>query len=564
MAVLSSARDQLLILEQIANDAPIPEILAAIAYMIESSTSGLIANIMLLDPEHKVLTIGSAPSLDPGFARLIHNLPPARNLGCSGHSAFTGEKTIAEDIATDFRWTEPFRRKALAIGLRSGWSLPIVRSNGEVLGTVALYANTPRLPTADEEALVTVATHLAEIAIERSRSHKQMAAQRRREEHWRERYEAALASLNRLFYVCYPREDKLLIRGSLKQTFGYPSEEQISTLTQWRALVHPHDLARLQLAMENACLQQVPFAIRYRIRTGSGAYTSVDEQGHCILGPDGKVEHLVGFIGNATEVIRREAQAEQNQRLDAMGHLASGIAHDFANLLQVICGNCELLTTGEDVSPSQRQLIQGIEDASGHAADLTSQLLTFSKGHSSAGPFTELNRALVELGYLLRRLVPPAIRLRIVPAPHPVHVGYQRAPIDQIITNLTLNSRDAIEGPGEISLLVSKVNLIRPRQTLTGQLPVGAYAVLEASDTGSGIDPATLPRIFEPFFTTKAADKGNGLGLATVYGIVRNSGGAIDIHSAVGVGTTMRVYLPLVEDDISAILSDVQAMRAKP
>ena len=562
--MLSNARDQLLILEHIANDVPIPEVLASIADMIESQTSGLVANIMLLDPEHQVLTIGAAPSLDPGFARLIHNLPPARNLGCSGHSAFTGEKTIAEDIATDFRWPEPFRSKALSLGLRSGWAMPILRSSGEVLGTVALYADTPRLPTVDEEALVTVATHLAEIAIERSNSHKQMAAQRSREEHWHERYESALSSLNRLFYVCYPLEDKLLIRGSLQQTFGYPLDQQMSTLTQWRALVHPDDVLRLQLAIEDACLQQQPFALRYRVRTGSGAYIHVDEQGHCILGPDGKVQHLVGFIGNATDVVRREAQAEQSQRLDAMGHLASGIAHDFANLLQVIRGNCEMLATDEGTTPSQRQLIRGIDDASTRASELTSQLLTFSKGHSSTGTFTDVNRALVELGFLLRRLVPPAIRLRIVPAQHPVHVGYQRSPIDQIITNLTLNSRDAIEGPGEISLQVTRTRISQPRQTMTGQLPPGDYAVLEATDTGSGIHPANLPRIFEPFFTTKPADKGNGLGLATVYGIVRQSGGAIDIHSSVGVGTTMRVYLPLVEDDISAILSDVQSMRAKP
>jgi PAS domain S-box-containing protein len=374
---------------------------------------------------------------------------------------------------------------------------------------------------------------------------------RRDAEIWRERYEMALASFDRIFYVWYPLTDKVLIQGAFQKVFGFGTDEYPRSTEEWRALVHPEDRARILPEVENALLHQQPFTLRYRVRTRSGHYIYVEDQGHFIQDAAGKAVNVVGFIGDITEKIKLEMQMEQSQRLDAMGHLASGIAHDFANLLMVISCSAEMLLPPADSGPDageQRRLLLSIRQATTRASELTAQLMTFSRGHSSTDSITDINRALLDMRWLLQTMLPKQIQLHVEPYDHPLFVNCQRAPIDQIITNLTLNSRDAITGGGVITLHTSQVPVAQSQWLTAGHLLAGNYALLEVADNGSGIDPALLPRIFEPFFSTKPADKGTGLGLATVYGIVRQTGGAIHVISTPGNGATIRVYLPLAEN----------------
>ncbi|MHB1021452.1 MAG: hybrid sensor histidine kinase/response regulator [Acidobacteriaceae bacterium] len=382
---------------------------------------------------------------------------------------------------------------------------------------------------------------------------------RRDAEVWRERYEMALASFDRIFYVWYPLTDKVLLQGAFEKVFGYNTEEYPRTTAEWREMVHPSDRMRILPEVENALHHHQPFTLRYRVKTKHGDYVYVEDQGHFIQDAEGQILNVVGFIGDITEKIKLEMQMEQSQRLDAMGHLASGIAHDFANLLMVINGSAELLALPDDTSPlteDQRSLIANIREATARATELTSQLMTFSRGHSSIDTITDVNRALLDMRWLLQSMMPKHIQLRIEPSDTPLLVLCQRAPIDQIITNLTLNSRDAIVQAGEIAIWTGEVHLSQSQRLTAGHLLPGKYALLEIADSGTGIDPDLMPRIFEPFFTTKPVDKGTGLGLATVYGIIRQAGGAIHVESALGKGTTIRVYLPLAAEETAALKID--------
>lgn len=666
---------QKLILEKIASGELLPEVLTAIAQMIEAQARDVWASIMLLNTHGQTLRIGAAPSLPANYVQMLEGLPIGPEIGCCGTAVFTGKETVSEDIAHDHRWPEPFRSTLLAAGIGACWSWPIKAQNGETHGTFALYTREKRRPSVAEADLVSAAARLAGIAIEHSYADQQIEAQRRRyiylfdtnpqplllydritqsftnankaarelygytseefqhlsleklfleaeqsdfltefktegkttpgriwhhwqksgtslevelawqslpwemrtsvllsvsdvtkreaarrdAEVWRERYEMALASFDRIFYVWYPLTDKVLIQGAFEKVFGYSPEEYPQTTVAWRNLVHPDDRARILPEVENALQQQQPFTLRYRVRAKRGHYIYVEDQGHFIRDAEGRILNVVGFIGDITEKIKLEMQMEQSQRLDAMGHLASGIAHDFANLLMVINCSAEMLTTPTEPSPAaneQRKLIASIREATARANELTAQLMSFSRGHSSTETITDVNRALLDMRWLLQSMMPKHVHLRIEPSDKPLFVHCQRAPIDQIITNLVLNSRDAITDTGEINLWTGTVHLSQSQRLTVGHLLPGSYALLEVTDSGTGIDPALMPRIFEPFFSTKPAGKGTGLGLATVYGIIRQTGGAIHVESSLNKGTTIRVYLPLADDVGKSLLID--------
>lgn len=530
------------ILEQIAADDPLPSVLAAIVLMVENQASGVVATVMLLQKQRQTLSIGAAPSLPGKFAQLVDELPVGPAVGCCGTAAFSREPAFSSDIAADPRWPAPYKRVAQECGLVSCWSFPLLARSGDTLGTFALYASTRRLPTEHEHGLVQAAVHLAGIAIERAGAHLEIR-------HWRKRYEAAMASFDRVFYVWQPLQQKLSFQGDLDRIFGYGAHQQPLTMSDWRGLAHPEDIPIIEKEVDKALLERRPFTLRYRVRTGDNQYLQVEDQGHFVLDENGAIDCVAGFISNVTEQTRLQASTLQTQRLDAMGQLASSVAHDFANLLMVVRGNCELLSLMDETSSAQQELLGSIKGAASRATELTRQLLVFSHSHADAGASCDLNEALSGLEELLQRMLPERMRLSIELAASPLEVDCQRGRIDQVLTNLALNSRDAIAAnpptrEGQITLRTDRVRLSSELHAMAGHLLPGEFALIEAQDNGCGIAPEALPHVFEPFFTTKSSDQGTGLGLATVYAIVRQMEGAIDVESSTA-GTTVRIYLPL-------------------
>jgi two-component system, cell cycle sensor histidine kinase and response regulator CckA len=261
----------------------------------------------------------------------------------------------------------------------------------------------------------------------------------------------------------------------------------------------------------------------------------------------------------AEEALRQsEKQFRQSQKMEAVGRLAGGIAHDFNNLLTVIMGYSQVLLTELGPQHPLRGKIDETLKAGERAATLIRQLLTFSSKQSLDPKILSLNTAVTSLESLLRRLIGEDIQLVCTLDPANGRLRADQAQLEQVLVNLIVNARDAMPKGGTLTIETAQVELTRsPVYHLSPLLP-GSYVRLAVSDTGCGMDRKTQSHIFEPFFTTKGEGKGSGLGLSTVYGIVTQCGGAIDVTSRVGYGTRFDLYFPSAESDILITTAPIQ------
>jgi two-component system, cell cycle sensor histidine kinase and response regulator CckA len=306
--------------------------------------------------------------------------------------------------------------------------------------------------------------------------------------------------------------------------------------------------AILEQLREHGRLDQVELELRKAdagsLRVLANILAEVDAEGH--------LTEVRSFFFDVTDRRKVEAQLRQSQKMDAIGRLAGGVAHDFNNLLGVITGYCELL--GRDLArvlaqsnPALRRL-QEIRKAADRAAGLTRQLLTFSRQQAAEPRNLDLNAVVMDIEKMLTRLIGEDIEIVQTLAPDLGCVRADAGQIEQVILNLAVNARDAMPEGGKLIIETANVDLDDRFVSAHPDVKPGRHVLLAVSDTGQGMTRETLSRVFEPFFTTKPQGKGTGLGLATVHGIVRQSGGAVDVYSEVGHGTSFKVYLPRVLD----------------
>ena len=267
---------------------------------------------------------------------------------------------------------------------------------------------------------------------------------------------------------------------------------------------------------------------------------------------DGRLAYFEVFAEDITERRSLERQFLQAQKMDAIGRLAGGIAHDFNNLLAVIMGHSEILREQSGEQPKLQKSAESINRAAERAAGLTMQLLALSRKQVIEPKIVDVNAALVEMEKMARRVIREDIRLTMKLDPHVGCIKVDPGQLDQVLMNLVVNSRDAMPNGGELVLHTARAEFDETYVKHHLGTTAGQYVMVAVSDTGTGMDAATLSHIFEPFFTTKEKGKGTGLGLSTVYGIVKQAGGHIVPYSEPGQGTTMKIYFPRVESDHAA------------
>jgi len=424
--------------------------------------------------------------------------------------------------------------------LRACWSTPIAAQDGAVLGTFAVYYREPRTPDAQHLQSITHATHLAGIAIEHDRAKLRLRAAEDRYRTLVERlpaitYIAELGAHGRWHYVS-PQIESIL---------GFSPTEWLSDPMNWMNRVHADD-REVVLAVERRFHDTHElFQAEYRMYARDGRVLWFRDEAVMLLETNGLL--MQGVMYDITGHKRLEDQLRHSQKMEAVGQLAGGVAHDFNNLLMLIQAHNERLRNRLLAGDPAHEDALEIERAVTRAASLTRQLLAFGRKQVLDAKVLNLNTVLTDVVKMLDRLIATNIEVKTVQAPELGRVKADPSQIEQIILNLAVNARDAMPHGGRLVLETRNVEVDEAYARNYEGIPTGKYVMLVVSDTGVGMDSETQARIFEPFFTTKEPGKGTGLGLATVYGVVKQMGGAIWVQSEPGKGTTFDIYLPQVE-----------------
>ncbi len=416
------------------------------------------------------------------------------------------------------------------MGIRAYAGTPLHDSAGKPIGLLVCLYRQPLADPASAERMLKLFAGRAASELERRRAERALAER-----------EALLGALldnsPALIYVKDPDGRYVLVNRQFEQHMRL-SREMI--LGRGDADILPADVAAMLRRHDQQVLESAtPLQFEEQ---GAGEFflsTKAALRDHA-----GVPWAMIGVSTDITEFHKLQAQVRAAQRMEAFGQLAGGVAHDFNNLLTAILGYLELCERQvPEGSPVAADLAEARE-ATQRAARITSQLLAFARRQPSAPLAVELNGLVRGVGRLLRQAAGAAVAVHFDLHPGPVHVRLDPAQFEQVLLNLVINARDAMEGGGTVRVETGTAAVATAAPGAGAGLPAGRYAVLRVTDTGSGIAAEHLPRIFEPFFTTKPSGRGSGLGLSMCHGIVRQAGGAIDVESAEGHGTTFTVYLP--------------------
>ncbi|MDO8298420.1 PAS domain-containing sensor histidine kinase [Lacisediminimonas sp.] len=327
--------------------------------------------------------------------------------------------------------------------------------------------------------------------------------------------------------------------------FGFRRTAVEPGVESWSSRIHPDSQERVLAGRRRAIDSgSENWTDTYQFRCHDGRYAQVIDRGHVIRDASGQAMRMVGGMSDITERLALEDRLRQSQRLDSIGQLTGGVAHDFNNLLTVILGNAELLTA--QIAPHSRQhaLAKWILEAAQRGADLTQRLLAFARKQALNPKITDVNRLVADLDRLLKRTLGEHIEIEIVADAASWPALVDPVQLENALLNLCLNARDAMPLGGRLTMETCNTHIDEDYASKHEEVTAGQYVMLAVSDTGTGIAPEHLARVFEPFFTTKEKGKGTGLGLAMVYGFIKQTGGHASIYSEPGQGTSVKLYLP--------------------
>jgi PAS domain S-box-containing protein len=357
-----------------------------------------------------------------------------------------------------------------------------------------------------------------------------------------ERFRQMAENIREVFWMTDPKQTRYYyVSPAFEAIWGRPRQHVYHQPYLWIDAIDPQDRQRVLSASAQA---SGGYDVEYRVIRPDGSVRWIWDRAFPIKDSAGRVYRLVGIAEDITEHKRLEEQLVHAQKMEAVGRLAGGVAHEFNNLLTVILGYSDMVLSQLSPADPSREMVGIMKQAGERAARLTRQLLAFSRKQLVKPKLLDLNTIADAMDAMLRRLIGEDIRLVTQPSPRPAWIRADPGQVEQVIMNLIVNARDAMPDGGQITLQIQEVTLdadahpdVRP----------GCYVMLAVRDTGLGMDAETKLHLFEPFFTTKEVGKGTGLGLATVYGIVKQNDGHIEVESEPGSGSVFRVFLPRVE-----------------
>ncbi len=476
---------------------------------------------------------------------LVVSLDPdnVTSRGPTGRALREGAPQVINDfLASDM--TLPWHRRAAGYGFRASASFPI-REGGRVVATLGLYSDHVGYFTDELVRALSEITPVLSFALDRFVSERLRAA----DEEMLRTHDRALHAISQGVLITTATGDRRVIYASpsFLTLTGYDEDE---VLGRSAALLDgpetdPTAVAEIDraIAEERETLVEV---VNYR-KDGTAFWNRLTLTP--VLDERGRASHFVGVNTDVTAAREMELQLLQSQKLEALGTLAGGVAHDFNNMLLVIRGYSGLLAQRLD-DPALREMTQRIDAAVEKAADFTRRLLTFSRGQMIRPQRLDLSEVVRDALRLLERMIGEDVVVRLDLAADLAAIEVDRAQLEQAILNLVTNAREAMSRGGSLEVRTASADLDQAYAEHYPEVTPGPHVVLQITDSGEGMDEATLARAFEPFFTTKST--GTGLGLSTVYGIVRRCGGHVRVASSPGMGTTVWVYLPAVSGALAA------------
>jgi two-component system cell cycle sensor histidine kinase/response regulator CckA len=335
---------------------------------------------------------------------------------------------------------------------------------------------------------------------------------------------------------------------------GYPVEAWLTSPHFWAEHIHPDDRERAIAECVAATEAGVDHKLEYRMVHADGSALDIADVVRVLLDEEGEPAVARGIMFDVTArkqdaslLAEREAQLVESQKMEALGRLAGEVAHDFNNLLLVVAMSGQLLRKQLRRGAPQRVLVDEMIRAAERGGALTRQLLTFARGGPSIVETIDVGRAFAEIEGMVKVLVGPEITVRTSVGRDVLPIAFDCGKLEQVIVNLAANARQAMPDGGTLTFAAETTRLSTAKASALSVEP-GPYVLLSVGDTGTGIEPEVVDRIFEPFFTTRLDAGGHGLGLSTVYGIVRHHGGHIEVRSVPGAGTEFDLYIPAVVD----------------
>jgi PAS domain S-box-containing protein len=519
------------LLEMIASGEPLTDLLTALLQFLEGQHDEILCSILLVEEGGKRLRHSAAPRLAHEFVKAIDGVPIGPSSGACGTAAFRREAVIIEDLSSD-PLSADYREICARFNLRACWSTPIFDTHHHLVGTFAVYTRQPGSPNGRHRQLIDVGTHIASICL----SHHY--AQRRLREQTDILDKASDA------IVATDLNDRVTFwNKGAERIFGWLAGDAIGRREV--DLFPPESVSEIEGA-RLATNERGEWSGDIRLHDRQGNAHILDCRVTILRDENGQPQGRLSVAADITEKKRMEEQFFRAQRLESLGMLSAGIAHDLNNILAPILLAAPMLrdTTSD---PNDLRMISTLEKSATRGAALVRQILGFAHGADGEHRVFQPKHLLRDIANFVQETFPKSVRLYDSIPSNLCPIKGNPTQLHQVLLNLCVNARDAMPNGGTLTLRAENCTLdeIAAAEIENGR--AGSFVVFHIQDTGTGIPPEVFPHIWEPFFTTKSTDKGTGLGLSTVRGIVESHAGFVTVNTIPGQGTTFRVYLEAVE-----------------